>query len=175
MKMTVVTLMIVIALFFVPSHGFAQPRPVADIGQVVIPVVALATAAILKDKEGIGDLAKSLVVAMAATYGLKYAVDAERPNGGSHSFPSAHTAAAFTGATFMWRRYNRKLGFPAIVAATLVVSSRVDTQDHRVVDVVVGAGIAVASVFAFTSRRVDIAPVALRRGGGILVSLNLGN
>ena len=25
MKMTVVTLMIVIALFFVPSHGFAQP------------------------------------------------------------------------------------------------------------------------------------------------------
>lgn len=151
--------------------AFAQSRSVADVGQVLIPSVALGVAVITKDGDGIGGLSKSLAVAMATTHILKATIDAERPNGGKHSFPSGHTTAAFTGASFLWRRYGWKAGLPAIAGATLVASSRVDTRDHHLRDVIAGAGIGMASAMIFTDRRVSVAPIIARGGGGVMVSV----
>jgi len=78
-----VAVAVVIAVL-VGTPAFAQPRLVADVGQIALPVAALTVAAVLKDGDGVGDLAKSLVMAMAITHGLKATIDAERPNGGKH-------------------------------------------------------------------------------------------
>src|SRR5689334_2533807 len=44
------------------------------------------------------DLALAIGRTEVVTYGLKYSVTEERPNGGGHSFPSGHTSVAFSGA-----------------------------------------------------------------------------
>ena len=135
-------------------------------------VVGKLLAAVHDDGDGVIDLVQSLSVALAATHGLKLIVDAERPNGGGGSFPSGHTTGAFGSATHIWKRYGWKLGAPAAVAATMVATSRVDTRDHYVRDVVAGAAIGTVSAMLLTSSRVKFAPVALRGGGGIFVSFS---
>ena len=166
-RITLVLATIVVVFARVPVQ--AQPRVVADVGQYSLPAMALLIAAVHDDGDGVIDLMQSLSVAWATTWGLKVIVDAERPNGGGHSFPSAHTTVAFASATHIWKRYGWQWGAPAAAAATMVATSRVDTRDHYVRDVLVGAAIGTVSSMLFTSRRVTLAPVALRGGGGIFV------
>jgi membrane-associated phospholipid phosphatase len=166
-SITLVLVTLVVVFARVPVQ--AQPRVVADVGQYSLPAMALLIAAVHDDGDGVIDLMQSLSVAWAATWGLKVAVDARRPNGGGRSFPSAHTTVAFASATHIWKRYGWKWGAPAAAAATLVATSRVDTRDHYVRDVLVGAAIGTVSSMLFTSRRVTFAPVAMRGGGGIFV------
>lgn len=89
----------------------------------------------------------STAVTMGLTYGLKYAVDDTRPNGGRRSFPSGHTAWAFAGAAFVHQRYGWEWGLPANIAATAVAVSRVDGDFHRWRDVIASALIANTSAF----------------------------
>ena len=168
-RITLVLVTIVVVFASVPVQ--AQPRVVADVGQYSLPAMALLIAAVHDDGDGVIDLMQSLSVAWATTWGLKVIVDAERPDGGGHSFPSAHTTVAFASATHIWKRYGWKWGAPAAAAATMVATSRVDTRDHYVRDVLVGAAIGTVSSMLFTSRRVTLAPVALRGGGGIFVTV----
>ena len=166
-RLTLVLVTLVVVFARVPVQ--AQPRVVADVGQYSLPAMALLIAAVHDDGDGVIDLMQSLSVAWAATWGLKVIVDARRPNGGGRSFPSAHTTVAFASATHIWKRNGWKWGAPAAAAATLVGTSRVDTRDHYVRDVLVGAAIGTVSSMLFTSRRVTFAPVAMRGGGGIFV------
>ena len=168
-RITLVLVPTVVVFASVPVQ--AQPRVVADVGQYSLPALALLIAAVHDDGGGAIDLTQSLSVALAATYGLKVIVDAERPSGGGGSFPSGHTTAAFASATHIWKRYGWKWGAPAAVAATMVATSRADTGDHYVRDVLAGAAIGTVSAMLLTSRRVTLAPVVLRGGGGIFVSL----
>lgn len=85
------------------------------------------------------------------TYGLKYAVDAERPNGGPRSFPSGHTASAFMGAEFIRKEYGWGWGVPAYLTAGWVGYSRVETNNHYWRDVLAGALIGVASNHDFNA------------------------
>ena len=89
------------------------------------------------------------------THGLKYAVDRKRPDGGNYSFPSGHTSAAFSGASFLGRRYGWKCGVPAYVAASYVGWSRVECDKHYWEDVIVGAflGISITCLFTKPYRR----------------------
>jgi membrane-associated phospholipid phosphatase len=80
-----------------------------------------------------------------STYGLKYAIDAERPNGGPRSFPSGHTASAFMGAEFIRKEYGWGWGVPAYLTAGWVGYSRVETDNHYWRDVIAGALIGVAA------------------------------
>ena len=79
------------------------------------------------------------------TYALKYAIDADRPNGGSQSFPSGHTAAAFMGAEFIRKEYGWQWGVPALAAASWVGYTRVRSDNHYWRDVIAGAAIGVVS------------------------------
>lgn len=86
-----------------------------------------------------------------ATYGLKYAVDAKRPNGGNQSFPSGHTAASFMGAEFIRQHYGPWWGVPAYLAAGWVGWTRVDSHNHYWRDVAGGAAIGILSNYDFDS------------------------
>lgn len=90
-----------------------------------------------------------LVVAMmrteVVTHGLKFSVRSERPNGKPQSFPSGHTAAAFTGAEFIRKHHGGALGIAAYVSATYVGWTRVVSGNHWTHDVMAGAAIGILS------------------------------
>ena len=102
---------------------------------------------------------------LGVTYGLKYAVDAERPNGKTGSFPSAHTSVTFTGAEFIRKQYGWAWGAPAYAAASYVGWSRVQTQHHWWRDVAAGAAIGLLSNHDFDLGWLTIKPVFVPSGG----------
>lgn len=72
----------------------------------------------------------------------------ERPNGGSQGFPSGHTAAAASGATDL--ALHCKPGNPWVAAAggaavVLVGASRIDADEHDLLQVLAGAAIGALS------------------------------
>jgi membrane-associated phospholipid phosphatase len=85
---------------------------------------------------------------VAATQGLKYAMNETRPNGSEHSFPSGHTATAFFGATLLAKEYGEKYPWIAIGGYTLAGSTailRMANNQHWASDVLMGAGIGIVS------------------------------
>lgn len=114
-----------------------------DVFQIAIPATAGVYAWQRNDSEGLNMLGRSLVTQAVVVHGLKTLIDAERPNGkGNNSFPSGHTAAAFTGAAFIHHRYGAKKALPAYLLAAGVGASRVAGDRHYWRDVIVGAAIA---------------------------------
>ncbi|MDQ7045958.1 MAG: phosphatase PAP2 family protein [Sulfurimonas sp.] len=143
-----------------------------DILQVLIPLTAYGTTLYLDDEEGQTQFYKSFGTNLAVTYGLKFAVDKKRPNGGNNSFPSGHTSAAFQGASFIHFRYGLKYSIPAYLAAAYVGYSRVATDAHYTTDVVVGALIGGLSSYYFTTeyKGYEIKPMAVNSGLGFSIS-----
>ena len=79
---------------------------------------------------------------------LKSLIREERPDGSRfNSFPSAHTAAAFTGAELIRGDYGNGPGSAFYAGGIYVAAMRVQHQRHWWWDTVAGAGIGVASVF----------------------------
>lgn len=63
-------------------------------------------------------------------------------------FPSLHVAHSFVSALAMYRLHQR-LGAVSLVAATLVAISTLFTKQHYVLDVIAGAGLALAGYWLF--------------------------
>ena len=94
--------------------------------------------------------ADALAAIMMATIvnGLKYSINRTRPNGDNASFPSGHTATAFTGATLLAHEYaNRSIWIPiaGYTVATTTGVMRILNNRHYVSDVIVGAAIGILS------------------------------
>ena len=121
-------------------------------------------------------LAQGYVINQSIVMGLKATVGSQRPNGeNSLSFPSGHTAGAFTWAATVSHYYGLKAGIPAYLAATYVSFSRLDDRAHRLTDVVAGAAIGyivgkTVSRRANPDRRFDW-NVMVPPGGGVGLSL----
>ena len=126
-----------------------------------------------KDKQGAIQLAEAYGVTMAVVYVLKPIVDRQRPDGGSQSFPSGHSASAFAGAAFLQRRYGWSYGAPAYAVAAFVAYSRVESKRHWTSDVIAGGAIGIASNLVFTHRRSTVAvqPTVVARGAGLTFDL----
>jgi len=125
-------------------------RGYGDVAQYAIPALAAGGALIDGDYEGFKQFAVSGATTFAVTQGLQAVVTEERPRGGGkHSFPSGHTAAAFSGAAFAHYRYGWEWGIPAELAAAAVGASRIESHEHHWQDVVGGALIAHTAAFAF--------------------------
>ena len=85
------------------------------------------------------------------THGLKRIINKERPkNGGGYSFPSGHASAAFTGASFIERKYGFKYGIPSYLLASYVGWTRIQANKHDKWDVLGGAIIGIGSAYIFT-------------------------
>jgi membrane-associated phospholipid phosphatase len=143
-----------------------------DVLLFVLPATAIGLTIGHEDGEGALQFGESTALAIGVTYGLKYAVDELRPNGGRHSFPSAHSSISFSAAEFIRKRYGWDYGIPAYLAASFVAYSRVEARQHYLHDVIVGAGIGIASSYVFTKPYKDwnVQPEADGRYYGIRLS-----
>jgi membrane-associated phospholipid phosphatase len=136
-----------------PVWAKSDVEAAGDVLQLLVPAVGYGMTFHKDDPEGRTQFYKSAATTFAVTHGLKRTIDAERPDGGSQSFPSGHTSAAFQGAGFIHARYGIASAWPAYVAATFVAYSRVDSDRHYTRDVIAGAAIGVASSFYFSPQQ----------------------
>lgn len=91
---------------------------------------------------------QSEILMIAFTRPLKMFVHEERPDGGSHSFPSGHTAQAFMAATVLHKEYGGKSIWYSVTGytmATAVGTCRMMGNKHWASDVLAGAGIGILS------------------------------
>ncbi|RAK02840.1 PAP2 superfamily protein [Larkinella arboricola] len=92
----------------------------------------------------------SNVVMGGVTEGLKRTVQSTRPDGSNRrSFPSGHTAVAFTGAELLHQAYKHKSPWISIAGYAMATATgvlRVANEKHHWADVLTGAGIGIASV-----------------------------
>lgn len=151
-SLLVCTSLLVQARFAAPA--FADDDAIKLSGtilQVAIPAAGLGMTAYHKDLPGAGMWALSGVVTTGVTWGLKVAIDRDRPSGNSgHSMPSGHAAVSAWGAGFIHRRYGFLNAIPAYLGAGYVAWTRVHVDYHREEEVVVGAAIGVLSSFLLT-------------------------
>lgn len=110
------------------------------------------------------DLALAFARTELVTYGLKYSVNAERPNGSPQSFPSGHTSAAFAGAEFIRKQYGPAWGVPAYLLAGFVGWSRVASNNHYPRDVIAGAAIGILSNHDFASVNLPFGTLSISTG-----------
>jgi membrane-associated phospholipid phosphatase len=125
-------------------------------------------------------LVEAQVVAGVTTQLIKYAVDRQRPDGGTLSFPSGHSEASFVTADILAQQYGWRVGALAYAAAGCVSVSRLAEHQHYASDVVFGAAIGIASAratgLAHGGRRspalggFTIVPVMTRGGAGLFVT-----
>jgi len=136
-----------------------------DIGQIAIPMAAALISWGEEDLEGLKQFGYSFATTTALVQTMKFTIDAERPYGGNQSFPSGHTAAAFSGASYLQMRYGWHYGLPAYLAAGAVGWSRQEAEQHYWRDIIVGATIATGISYLFTtplSQDLTIAPMTIR-------------
>ncbi len=133
-------------------------KTVQDIGdytQHVPAAAALALIIIKKDKKGFWQFTISYGTTLGATILLKYAINKPRPDGATdgHAFPSGHTSVAFSGTSFVQRRYGWKFGIPAYLVAAYVGYSRIEglNDRHDGWDVLAGAVVGIGSTYIFTT------------------------
>jgi len=91
------------------------------------------------------DLAESMLMAGAASGVLKLTVDERRPSGGKHSFPSGHTALAFSIAPVVAHHCGWQAGLAAYTVASATGLARMEDRRHYLSDVLFGAAIGIAS------------------------------
>jgi len=87
------------------------------------------------------DLSRGLLLTYTTVSLIKIGVNRTRPNGEDYSFPSGHTAAAFTTAGVLTRHYGGWVGGTAIGFGVLTAMGRMEDMKHYASDVVAGATI----------------------------------
>lgn len=94
----------------------------------------------------------SYLVTAGITKGLKWTVDEWRPdNSDTNSFPSGHTAMAFSGATALRHEFGEISPWVTVAGysvATFVAVDRVAKKRHHWYDVTAGAAIGIAATEA---------------------------
>jgi membrane-associated phospholipid phosphatase len=87
-----------------------------------------------------------------SVHASKWATQVERPDhSAQNSFPSGHTATAFTGAHILFREYGEAsplAGIAGYAVATATGLLRIVNEKHWLSDVVAGAGVGILSVEA---------------------------
>ena len=161
---------IILALVFTaPAH--AQKFNLETVGDILnwaLPAYALGMTMQDDNWDGAIQLAESWGASQATVFLLKSTIHEERPNGrDNESFPSGHTASAFSGAAFIHKRYGiKKAAIPYALAATVGVS-RVVSDWHYTHDVLAGAAIAGLYTWLLVGEyKISVAPT----DGGAYVS-----
>ncbi|WP_318342879.1 phosphatase PAP2 family protein [Flagellimonas baculiformis] len=155
----------VVALVFLGtslSYGQVEPltssqkvhKTAGDVLLVTMPALAMGSTFIRQDgQKGTYQFSKALAGTLAVTYGLKLAINKERPNGeNNNSFPSGHTSVTFASAAFVQKRYGWEYGILAYLLAGYVGYTRIEANKHDAVDVLAGAAIGVGIGYLFTKR-----------------------
>lgn len=149
-----------------------------------LDIVGIKAKHSFKDRLLIASMANGIMLGLVN--GLKFTTNIIRPDKSTKdSFPSGHTAMAFTGAQIMHEEYGHKniaysIGGYAIGASTGYL--RMVNNRHWVSDVVAGAGIGMLSTKlaykllpwakkkVFKSENLTVLPNYLPKGGGIAMN-----
>ena len=146
-----------------------------DVLQIGLPSAALYMTFVQDDAKGRVAFWEGLLSSTITTLTLKKAFYKQRPDASNYeSFPSGHTAVAFSGASFIAYRYDKKYAIPAYLLATFVGYSRVYAKKHFWEDVIVGAGIGILSTLFYTQplktgTRVFIDPIQKKIYVGLIL------
>lgn len=124
-----------------------------DYTQVIVPAYAFGLAMNEDGWTGAQQFALSLASTEIAVYGLKAIIKEQRPNKkDNNSFPSGHTASAFSGATFIHKRYGIKQAIIPYILAAFTGYTRIAGEKHHWHDVIAGAAISGAATWIFVSK-----------------------
>jgi membrane-associated phospholipid phosphatase len=97
------------------------------------------------------DIIRAQILSQALVQGLKYTIRRERPDASNNlSFPSGHAASAFATAGVIHKHYGWKGGIPAYAFGSYVALARMSWNKHHATDVVLGAGLGLASARTVT-------------------------
>ncbi len=144
---------LLIFIFFVsPIFASDSIELTGDILKIVLPAAGYGMTFYYNDYQGRAEFYKSFLTTLGITYTLKYSVHKTRPNGEPGSFPSGHASVAFSGASFIQKRYGWKFGIPAYIAATFVAWSRIESKNHYLEDVIAGGFIGITVTYVFTDK-----------------------
>lgn len=104
----------------------------------------------VKSKNHWFDQSKNLfisnLITAGITHGLKNLMNKTRPDGSDYSFPSGHTAIAFTNAAVVYNEFHQTstvMAYSAYAFAVTTGTYRVLNNKHWVSDVLVAAGIGI--------------------------------
>ncbi len=122
-------------------------------------------------------LTESLALSLGISAITKFAFRRERPNdAGNFSFPSARTTAAFSTAAVLTTFYGWKGALPGYSMAVIVSLNRLDSQDHFLSDVVMGAvigtvvGLGTAKFLRKDHPRLFLAPQVTHEQAGLQIN-----
>jgi len=142
---------------------------ISDILGYGMPLVALGLSIDQEDESGALQLGASLGTTVGANLILKKAFPKDRPDGsGNDSFPSDHTAIAFSSARFMTKRYDAN-PYYWYAAAAFAGIARVQANKHSWTDVVAGGAIGYLSSEIWTNQK-DRQLAVFPKPGGLAVS-----
>ncbi|MCP4877717.1 MAG: phosphatase PAP2 family protein [Gammaproteobacteria bacterium] len=162
-----------------PAYAGDDIERAGDVIQILVPAAALGVTYLKEDEEGRWQFLKAGATTSISVHSLKYIVDKWRPNhSDTKSFPSGHTAAAFSGASFLQTRYGASYGIPAYALASFVGYSRIHAEKHFSDDVLAGASIAMLSNWFFTTpldNGATLAPEIMDEGFGLSVNYAIDN
>ena len=158
------------------AHAADSVEASGNVLRILLPAAAYAMTFGKDDQEGRHEFYKSFIFTTGVTYGLKAVIDKERPDGkGDDAFPSGHCAMAFSGASFIQRRYGLKYGAWAYAGAAFVALSRLNADKHDFSDVCAGALIGIGGTWLFTKplkQNVSVAPIVTNHKTGFAISAN---
>jgi len=141
----------VASFFSLQSHALDSTTRNGNALAVGLPALAAGMTWMNEDKEGFIQLVKSEGATLLIVEALKSSTHQTRPNGkDDKSFPSGHSAVAFSAAQFMQMKGGWEYGVPAYLAASYVANSRVEAHEHRWRDVVAGAATGALTTYYFT-------------------------
>jgi len=146
---------ILIFVLFLQHNIMAKSNTeqVGDVLSLLIPTVAFGSTYLVDDADGRMEFLKAYGSTALATQILKYTVRAPRPNNPNSitSFPSGHTSSAFSGASFIHKRYGLRYALPAYAGAIYTAYSRVHAKKHYTKDVIAGALLGMGFSYYFVS------------------------
>ena len=150
LKYIYITLSLII-LIFNDLYADDKIEITGDILQIGLPSAALYMTFLKDDVKGRVEFWEALLSSTMITLTLKKTFYKQRPDASNfESFPSGHTAVAFSGASFITHRYGKKYAIPTYLLATFVGYSRVYAKKHYWGDVIVGAGIGILNTLLYT-------------------------
>jgi membrane-associated phospholipid phosphatase len=145
----ILVVFITVMFFLKQSYAKSAIEEIGDYTQVIVPAYALGMAMKERDWQGAAQLGAGFLSTEIAVHGLKSVTSVERPDrSDKNSFPSGHTAAAFSGAAFIHKRYGLKQAALPYAMASFTGFSRIYAKRHHWYDV--AAGGALGFIFAWT-------------------------
>jgi len=135
-----------------------------------MPLVAAGYSIDREDERGFVQLSASVGTAYGTSLILKNKFPEDRPDGsGNDSFPSAHSALAFSSARYLTKRYDDMNPYILYGSAVLTGVARVQANQHSWGDVIFGSALGYLSSELWTSSK-DRSLAVFPQPNGIAIS-----